>query len=108
MRHAGWVLIGLAIVIGGSVLVAASNRVASAPAASAQATADIHKLWHCGMHPQVIQDHPGNCPICGMELTPIVAAGDASQPLVVTVEPEIVQNMGVRTAALKRGPLHKT
>jgi len=23
------------------------------------------------MHPQVIQDHPGNCPICGMKLTPI-------------------------------------
>jgi len=60
------------------------------------------------MHPQVILPHPGNCPICGMELTPIVAAGDASQPLVVTVEPEIVQNMGVRTAVLKRGPLHKT
>ena len=32
------------------------------------------------MHPQVIQDHPGNCPICGMKLTPIrkQAAGDAS------------------------------
>jgi hypothetical protein len=24
------------------------------------------QLWTCGMHPQVIQDHPGNCPICGM------------------------------------------
>jgi hypothetical protein len=23
------------------------------------------------MHPQIIQDHPGNCPICGMKLTPI-------------------------------------
>ncbi len=28
-------------------------------------------LYTCGMHPQVIQDHPGNCPICGMKLTPI-------------------------------------
>src|ERR1035437_9696975 len=28
-------------------------------------------LYTCGMHPQVIQDHPGNCPICGMQLTPI-------------------------------------
>jgi multidrug efflux pump subunit AcrA (membrane-fusion protein)/rubrerythrin len=27
------------------------------------------KLYTCGMHPQVIQDHPGNCPICGMKLT---------------------------------------
>lgn len=28
-------------------------------------------LYTCGMDPQVIQDHPGNCPICGMKLTPI-------------------------------------
>ncbi len=28
-------------------------------------------LYTCGMHPQVIQDHPGNCPICGMKLQPI-------------------------------------
>ena len=28
-------------------------------------------LYTCGMHPQVIQDHPGNCPICGMKLTPV-------------------------------------
>ena len=29
------------------------------------------QLWHCGMHPQVVQDHPGDCPICHMALTPI-------------------------------------
>ncbi len=34
------------------------------------------QLWTCGMHPQVIQDRPGKCPICHMELTP-VATGEA-------------------------------
>jgi Cu(I)/Ag(I) efflux system membrane fusion protein/cobalt-zinc-cadmium efflux system membrane fusion protein len=29
------------------------------------------QLWTCGMHPQVIQDEPGICPICGMNLTPM-------------------------------------
>jgi RND family efflux transporter MFP subunit len=29
------------------------------------------QLYTCGMHPQVVQDRPGNCPICGMKLTPI-------------------------------------
>src|SRR2546426_9027817 len=29
------------------------------------------QLYTCGMHPQVIQNKPGNCPICGMKLTPI-------------------------------------
>jgi len=28
-------------------------------------------LWTCGMHPEVIQDHPGTCPICHMDLTPM-------------------------------------
>ncbi|MBL8886476.1 MAG: efflux RND transporter periplasmic adaptor subunit [Phycisphaerales bacterium] len=32
------------------------------------------QLWTCGMHPQVIQDHPGDCPICHMKLTPLVTA----------------------------------
>ncbi len=29
------------------------------------------QLYTCGMHPQVIQKEPGNCPICGMRLTPV-------------------------------------
>ncbi len=27
--------------------------------------------WTCGMHPFIIQDEPGLCPICGMQLTPL-------------------------------------
>src|ERR1017187_4186895 len=30
------------------------------------------------MHPQVIQPKPGNCPICGMKLTPVRKQGSAS------------------------------
>jgi len=30
------------------------------------------KTWYtCGMHPEVVQDHPGNCPKCGMKLQPM-------------------------------------
>jgi len=28
-------------------------------------------LWTCGMHPQVIEEEPGQCPICGMNLVPL-------------------------------------
>ncbi len=31
-------------------------------------------IYTCPMHPQIRQDHPGNCPICGMTLEPMVAA----------------------------------
>ena len=29
------------------------------------------ELWTCAMHPQVVQDKPGQCPICGMDLVPL-------------------------------------
>lgn len=29
------------------------------------------QLYTCGMHPQIIKKEPGDCPICGMKLTPI-------------------------------------
>jgi Cu(I)/Ag(I) efflux system membrane fusion protein len=30
--------------------------------------ATTKELWTCSMHPEIIRDKPGNCPICGMEL----------------------------------------
>jgi Cu+-exporting ATPase len=35
--------------------------------------------WTCPMHPQIIRDAPGNCPICGMALEPRTATGDEEQ-----------------------------
>jgi len=32
---------------------------------------DSTQLWTCGMHPEVIQDEPGTCPICHMDLVPL-------------------------------------
>ena len=31
--------------------------------------------WTCPMHPQIVRDGPGSCPICGMALEPMVATG---------------------------------
>jgi len=33
--------------------------------------AEQKELYTCPMHPQIIQDHPGDCPICGMKLVPL-------------------------------------
>lgn len=33
------------------------------------------QLYTCSMHPQIIQDGPGKCPLCGMTLVPITKPG---------------------------------
>ncbi|MEP7016277.1 MAG: efflux RND transporter periplasmic adaptor subunit, partial [Verrucomicrobiota bacterium] len=42
-----------------------------APSCSKSTKPEEKTLYTCGMHPQIIQDHPGNCPICGMKLVPV-------------------------------------
>lgn len=39
-------------------------------AVSCSKQASEKTFYTCGMHPQIVQDHPGNCPICGMKLVP--------------------------------------
>jgi len=31
------------------------------------------QIWTCSMHPQIRQDSPGDCPICGMDLVPLTS-----------------------------------
>lgn len=40
--------------------------------AAAEPAAPAGTIYTCPMHPQVRQDHPGNCPICGMTLEPLL------------------------------------
>jgi len=71
--------------------------------------------YTCPMHPQVKQDEPGNCPICGMKLVkreeagtpPSVAkyADQGGSGAVVRIDPRMAQNLGVRTAPVERGIL---
>jgi len=42
------------------------------------AYAEDGQKWTCGMHPMIITDEPGLCPICNMELTPLKTSGAGS------------------------------
>ena len=37
--------------------------------------------WTCPMHPEIIRDEPGACPICGMALEPMVPSDEPSEEL---------------------------
>jgi Cu+-exporting ATPase len=36
--------------------------------------------YTCPMHPEIVRDAPGSCPICGMALEPVIATGDEKNP----------------------------
>jgi len=42
------------------------------PEQSSAAEPEPGTLYTCPMHPEIRQDHPGNCPICGMTLEPLL------------------------------------
>ncbi|MBU0616938.1 MAG: efflux RND transporter periplasmic adaptor subunit, partial [Planctomycetes bacterium] len=162
--HAGrawvWALVVIACLIvgGGAGFWVARHWAVSAPSierASVEAD-DSVQLYTCGMHPNVIQKGPGECPICHMKLTPLKQSGEGTavaetgpkerkilywrapmdpsyisdkpgkSPMgmdlvpvyadkmqsatgkTVTIDPVTVQNMGIRTTTVSRGPLVKT
>jgi len=46
-----------------------ANGTGSAPSGAAAGT-----IYTCPMHPEIRQPGPGNCPICGMSLEPVMPA----------------------------------
>ena len=70
------------------------------------AAAPTEQLYTCGMHPQVIQNRPGNCPICGMKLTPMLR--DSANSTTIKIDSATVQNMNFRSDTVKRGAVSRT
>lgn len=62
------------------------------------------------MHPEVVQDEPGQCPICGMDLEPVRVDGGegGAEEEGVRISPATLQNIGVRTTEVQVEPLHRT
>ncbi len=50
---------------------------------AATATAPAGSKWTCPMHPEILRDGPGDCPICGMALEPVMPTDDAPNPELV-------------------------
>ena len=66
---------------------------------SAEELTAIAQGYICPMHPQITSDHPGKCPICGMDL---VKSGAHLHPHDLQVDPTALSNLGVRTVAVER------
>lgn len=60
--------------------------------------------WVAPMDPSFRSDKPGKSPM-GMDLVPVYDNGADNGGSTVTISPEVVNNLGVRTTQVQRGPL---
>ena len=66
-------------------------------------------VWTCSMHPQIRQNEPGDCPICGMDLIPLEDDnGEGIDPMAITMSPTAMQLANVVTAKVGDGNAIKT
>ncbi len=76
----------------------------------AEALSAKPKAYQCPMHPQILQDHPGDCPICGMALVVMEGTQALQSPgpdglVTVKIDPGRQQLMGLRLAKAEEGQL---
>ncbi len=69
------------MLLGGLIVVAVAFATGILPVHSDHTVDPIAaetELWTCGMHPEVIEEEPGTCPICHMYLTPLKAGATSA------------------------------
>ncbi len=67
------------------------------------------QLFQCPMHPQIVQDHGGTCPICGMDLVPVEGESHTAHSVPglaeVQIDAQRQQLIGLRTEKVSEGAL---
>ena len=53
--------------------------------------------WTCSMHPQIKRAEPGDCPICGMDLTPLESTLSSVDPMAVSMSEAAMRLAHVQT-----------
>jgi Cu(I)/Ag(I) efflux system membrane fusion protein len=96
-------LAAVLVTAGGAFYLGRTTAEGPAPAASAPEGERKVLYWHDPMVPGHKFDKPGKSPFMDMQLQPVYAdeAGDTG----VKVSPQVQQNLGIRTAVVKREPV---
>ena len=68
-------------------------------------------IWTCSMHPQIRQDKPGKCPICAMDLIPLVSMleeGEDFDPNEIQMTESAAKLADIQTLIIEKGTPQKT
>lgn len=82
----------------------APSQAETSPAAQDDSSKRV-LYWYDPMYPQQKFDKPGKSPFMDMQLVPKYAGEQEAGT--VTISPQVVQNLGVRTAEVKKGTLEQ-
>ena len=100
-RRFGVLALTLVAVLSAALAASAALLVARRAATPADGTAHTHAEqphYQCPMHPSVVQDQPGECPICGMKLVKVEQGKSGTPPASKPV--------GERTLLYYRSPMN--
>ncbi|MEX2594812.1 MAG: efflux RND transporter periplasmic adaptor subunit [Anditalea sp.] len=61
------------------------------------------QIWTCSMHPQIRQNEPGDCPICGMDLIPLETTESGDDPGSYQMSENAMKLANVQTMVVGRG-----
>jgi Cu(I)/Ag(I) efflux system membrane fusion protein len=67
---------------------------------------DTTTRYTCPMHPQVVQDQPGHCPICGMDLVEVNRESEESQDVMLSASQIRLAN--ITTQPVTKKPVGQT
>ncbi len=106
-----WIAGGLVLVMGlllGLLIAPRPSGSGDKPDAHHDHAIDENGEWTCSMHPQIRQDEPGDCPICGMDLIPAESSTGADHgPLVYEMTAEAVALANVHTSVVNLASAEK-
>lgn len=87
----------------GILLVLFSATLLSIPACKNNKTVvETDTFYTCSMHPQIMEKHPGNCPICGMKLIP-VKKGNAPKAGEIQLSEQQIQLGNIQVDTIGKG-----
>lgn len=62
-----------------------------------------NQIWTCSMHPQIRQNEPGDCPICGMDLIPLEVTSGGDDAVGYQMSENAMKLANVQTMVVGRG-----